>query len=243
MERFFARVDPKGGIAYIEEDFNHFRAKRVKVGETVVVLDKESFTPYRGKVQRVEKRRAVVSIEEKLPPKGPEVFIRLYQCVPVSLSTFDEIVDKATQVGVSQIVPVISKRSYQKRKVVEEKIPRWERVAMEALKQCQRDLPPQILPQLPLEEIEPEGDFLNLFPFERERGRNLLEVLCSVKEEPKGVNIVIGPEGGFTKEEALLLGERGFIPTSLGPFILRAETAATVAPAIVYNYFTAGIGR
>ncbi len=243
MDRFFARTEPGRGVAYIEEDFKHLKVKRVKVGSPVVVLDKESFTPYRGKVEKIEKRRAVVSIEEKLPPRGPEVFIRLYQCVPVSLSTFDEIVDKATQVGVAQIVPVISKRSYQKRRVIEEKLPRWERVAMEALKQCHRDIPPEILPPVVLEDIEPEKDFLNLFPFERERGKNLLEVLCSVKDYPEGVNIIVGPEGGFSKEEALLLEEKGFIPTSLGTFILRAETAATVAPALVYNYFTAGIGR
>ena len=238
MDRFFAEVLPEG-FAYIEKDFGHFRVKRVKVGDPVEVLDERTLKPYRGRVERVERRRAVVKVVEEVPPNVPKAFVRLYQCVPVKLSTFDEIVEKSTELGVSEIVPVISKRSFQKVSAIREKVERWERVAREALKQCGRHVPPKILPPLALEDINPEADFLNLFPFEREETKNLWEVLGET-ETPKGANIVVGPEGGFAAEEAQILVQKGFLPVSLGNFILRSETAAALAAGMVYNKLVSG---
>ncbi len=234
MDRFFAVVS-REGFAFIEDDFRHFKVKRVRVGDTVEVLDEKTFKPFLGEVEKIEKRRAVVRILKELPPNVPLFFVRLYQCVPVKLATFDEIVEKATEIGVSEIVPVISKRSFQKVSVIAEKIGRWERIAREALKQCGRHIPPKIFPPMVLEKIEPQRGFLNLFPFEREGNNNLFEVL---EKNPslKGANIVVGPEGGFSAEEARLLTEKGFTPVSLGNFILRSETAAALAAGIVYTY-------
>jgi len=235
MDRFFTDVDPKG-LAFIKEDFKHLRAKRVSVGETVEVIDRKTFKPFVGEVLKIEKKSAVVKIVEELKPNVPKFFIRLYQCVPVKISTFDEIVEKSTQIGVSEIVPVISKRSFQKLSVIKEKIGRWERVALGSLKQCGRHQPLKISQPVSLEDLPTEGDFLNLFPFERERSQTVLEVLKG-KTKPGGVNILIGPEGGFSEEEFLTLKEKGFIPVSLGNFVLKSETAATVAAGIVYNYW------
>ena len=236
MDRFFATVDPNRGKAYIEKDFQHFKVKRVRENDLVEVIDEETFKPYLGRVLKMEKRRAVVEILEEISPNVPKVFIRLYQCVPVKVSTFDWIVEKATEIGVSEIVPVISKRSYQKISVVKDKIPRWERVAVETLKQCGRHIPPKILPPLKIELVEPREGFLNLFPFERNGDNNLFEVLEKVPS-PKGVNLIVGPEGGFSAEEASMLIDKGFNPVSLGNFILKSETAAAVAAGIVYNRY------
>ena len=236
MDRFFASVSSKG-IGYIEEDFQHFKVKRVKLGQEIEIIDKTTLKPYLGRVSRIEKRRAEVEILQELPPNVPSFFVRLYQCVPVKISTFDEIVQKATEIGVWEIVPVISKRSFQKASVVKDKIPRWEKIAKEALKQCGRHQPLTISEPVRLEDIKTARGFLNLFPFEREKGRKILEVLKGIQTTPKGANVVIGPEGGFSKEEALWLEGKGFIPVSLGPFVLRAPTAAVVACSTVYNYF------
>ena len=235
MDRFFAKVSHEG-FASIESDFKHFKVKRVRVGDTIEVLDEETLKPFLGVVEKIEKRRAVVRILKELPPNVPLFFVRLYQCVPVKLSTMDEIVEKSTEIGVSEIVPVISKRSFQKLSVIQERVERWERIARETLKQCGRHSPLKILPPMVLEDIKPQKDFLNLFPFEREGNNNLYEVLKK-NLFPKGVNIVVGPEGGFSAEEVQTLIEKGFISVSLGNFILKSETAAAVAAGMVYTRY------
>ncbi|RTZ60126.1 MAG: 16S rRNA methyltransferase [Gammaproteobacteria bacterium] len=233
MERFFGRlISPT--TAVVEEDLRHLKVKRVKIGETVEVVEEGSLKPYLCKLVSLEKRKAVLEVVKELTPNIPKAFVRLYQCVPVKVSTFDEIVQKATEVGVSQIVPVISKRSFQKLSVIEEKLERWNRIARESLKQCGRHHMPQILSPVRLEEINPEEGFLNLFAFEREGKNNLFEVL-KFEKPPKGANIVVGPEGGFSKEEAQNLINKGFLPVSLGNFILRAETASVAVTFAVYN--------
>jgi 16S rRNA (uracil1498-N3)-methyltransferase len=233
MERFFGRlISPS--TAVVEGDLKHLKVKRIKKGQEVEIIEEKSLKPYLCRLVAVEKRRALLEVIKEIPPNLPKVFVRLYQCVPVKVATFDEIVQKATEVGVSQIVPVISKRSFQKASVIEEKLERWRRIARESLKQCGRHHMPQILPPLRLEEIEPEEGFLNLFPFEREGKNNLFELLKS-PNNPKGANIIVGPEGGFSKEEAQLLVEKGFLSVSLGNFILRAETAASAVSFAVYN--------
>jgi 16S rRNA (uracil1498-N3)-methyltransferase len=236
MDRFFAKiVSPKRAL--IEKDLKHLKVKRTRIGDLIEVLDEETFEPFLGKLVSVSKKGAEVELIKPLEVKKPKFFVRLYQCVPVSISTFDEIVEKSTEIGVSEIVPVISKRSYQKWSVVEEKIPRWERIAKETLKQCGRHIPPLIGKPQKLEDLKAEKNFLNLFPFELEGKKKLVEVLKN-SNTPMGVNIVIGPEGGFSEGEAKLLTERGFIPVSLGEFILKAETAAIAAAFFVFHYFS-----
>ena len=236
MDRFFAKIlSPKRAI--IDTDLKHLKVKRVKVGDLLEVLDEETFQPYLGKLVSLTKKGAEVELLKPLEVRKPKFFVRLYQCVPVSVSTFDEIVEKATQIGVSEIIPVISKRGYQKITVVSEKIPRWERIAKETLKQCGRHIPPKIGNPIKISDLTVEGDFLNLFPFEGERNKKLVEVLKN-SQPPKGINLIVGPEGGFSEEEANLLVERGFIPVSLGDFILKAETAAVAAAFFVIHYFS-----
>ncbi len=228
MERFFGRLS--GDRAFIEDDeFRHFKVKRIKVGEEIKLWAGEKFKPLLCRVEKIEKKRAVLKVLKGLTPQVPKVFIRLYQCVPVKVSTFDEIVQKCSEVGVSEIVPVISKRSFQKVSVVEEKLKRWQKIALESMKQCGRDIPLKVLNPIKLTEIEETG--LKLFPFER-ASENILKSLENEKTDK--VSILIGPEGGFAKEEAQSLQEKGWKPVFLGDFILRAETAAAVAAAVTY---------
>ncbi|NPB05413.1 MAG: 16S rRNA (uracil(1498)-N(3))-methyltransferase [Aquificae bacterium] len=232
MDRFFGKVCRDR--ATIRNDLNHLKVKRVKTGDLVEVLDEETFKPFLCQVEKISKKEAQLSVVKELEPNLPKVFVRLYQCVPVKLSTFDEIVENAVQVGVSQLIPVVSKRSFQKVSVIEEKLDRWRRVAAEALKQCGRHHPLEVLPPVRLEQIPPpsEGE-LRLFPFEREKSKLLKEEL--LREKPREVSLLIGPEGGFSEEEARLAREKGFKPVSLGNFVLKAETAATVAAFTAYH--------
>ena len=234
MDRFFGRVSEGEAVINTPEELKHFKVKRVKKGDPVEIIDEKSLTPYLCEVLAVEKKRVVLKVLERLTPNVPELFIRLYQCVPVKVSTFDEIVEKVSEVGVSEIVPVVSKRSFQKLSVIKEKMKRWERIAKESMKQCGRHRPLKVSPPVVLDSITPREDFLNLFPFER-GGEALCSLLSKELQRPNGVNLIIGPEGGFTAEEADTLTEKGFKRVSLGNFVLRAETAAVVASAVVYN--------
>ncbi len=231
MDRFFGTVCK--GKAYIENDLNHLKVKRVKVGDLVEVIDIETFQPYLCRLERMDRKKAELAIIEKKPKNIPKVFVKLYQCVPVKLSTFDEIVESAVQVGVSKLVPVISKRSFQKISTLKEKLDRWNKIALETLKQCGRHEPMKIEKPVSLEDIEPSREFANLFLFEREGGRLLAEELS--RGTFKGAVLVVGPEGGFSREEAIFLEEKGFIPTSLGNFVLRTEVAAAAAAFTAYH--------
>jgi len=229
MDRFFGRVE--GSKAVVEgNEFHHFRVKRIKPGDTVQVLN-ENNQPYLCKVRSVGKKHAELEILKELPKKEPKVSITLYQCVPVKVSTFDDIVEMVSQTGVDRIVPVISKRSFQKLSTIEEKITRWKKIARESLKQSGRDKPLTIEPPKVLKELTSVTG-LKLFPFER-ASRNICTFLEKVSE--KEASLIIGPEGGFSKEEADFLTLHGWNSVSLGDFILKAPTAAAVATGILYN--------
>jgi 16S rRNA (uracil1498-N3)-methyltransferase len=234
MERFFGIVQKDKAI--IDEDFHHLKVKRIKKGQQIEVIDRNTFQPYLCEVEKIEKRKALCKVLEQLPKNVPLVDITLLQCVPIKVSTLDEIIPPITQVGVSTLVPTISERSFQDPKVIERKIPRWEKISLESLKQCGRHQPLKIEKPLKLEDLKnylpSEGLFI--FPFERENNQTLGKVLKDAQPSQK-IFIVVGPEGGFSQKEAQLLEEIGFIPVSLGNFILKAETAAVVASALVYN--------
>jgi len=228
MDRFFGRVE--GDRAVVEgEEFRHFKVKRVKVGDAVEVVDGES--SYLCRVRKIEKKRAELEVLEKLPPRLPKVSVILYQCVPIKLSTFDEVIEVASQTGAEEIVPVISKRSFQKVSVLEEKRRRWEAVARESLKQCGRQLPIRIGKPIRLEEIK-VTDGLKIFPFER-GGENLCSFLEGKREQKAAV--IVGAEGGFAEEEAEFLKRSGWNAVSLGDFVLKTPTAAAVSVATIYN--------
>jgi len=229
MDRFYGRV--VGGRAFVENgEFKHFKVKRVRIGDTVEVLD-ENFQPYLCKVVEIERKRARLEVLEKLEPRRPKISITLYQCVPVKLSTFDDIVEMASQAGAERIVPVVSERSFQKISVLKEKLKRWQTIARESVKQCGRHQPLIVDSPVRLEDLK-EVEGLKIFPFER----GALNI-CSFLEDKKDKKaaIVIGPEGGFSKREAEFLTSNGWHPVSLGDFILKAQTAAAVSVSTVYN--------
>ena len=239
MDRFFGKVN--GNKAYIEGDFKHFKAKRVKKGELVEVIDETDFQPYLCKVENIGKRNAVCSVLEKIPKNVPKCRITLLQCVPVKLQTMDFIVEKATEVGVSEIIPVISKRSFQNSGVIEKKLPRWERIARETLKQCGRHELPEIGKPIKIRDLNKvlKTEALKVFPFERERAKSLFDLEIN----GESVYLIVGPEGGFAKEEVQLLEGLGFVKISLGNFILKAETAAIVISAMIYNLLLSRLNK
>jgi len=168
-----------------------------------------------------------------LGPAGRETCplkVTLVQGIPKG-DRMDLLVQKAVEIGVFRLVPLVSRRSVA-RPQGGQKPARWRRIALEAAKQSRRGLVPEVLEPRTLEEaldlLPPEATAL--LPWEREDSRGLDEVLAQAP--PAQAFIFVGPEGGFAAAEVELARSRGVLTVSLGPRILRSETAGIVALAL-----------
>ncbi|MGE5554422.1 MAG: 16S rRNA (uracil(1498)-N(3))-methyltransferase [Betaproteobacteria bacterium] len=163
----------------------------------------------------------------------PSLKLVLLQGLPKG-DKMDLIVQKATELGVGRIIPVVAQRSVARPKADkgERKAPRWRRIAWEAAKQSGRALVPAIEPPQSLEEALrslPAGCRL-IVPWEGERRRTLAEAAVGLLPGAT-VAVLIGPEGGLTEEEVGLVSTVGGVTVTLGPRILRTETAGLVVLA------------
>jgi 16S rRNA (uracil1498-N3)-methyltransferase len=147
----------------------------------------------------------------------------------------DWVVEKTTELGVQTLVPLISSYTIPKLndRKVETRAERWQRIAVSATKQCGRTRIPNILPPSDFQELvrQPWTDTLKLLFWEKERQQTLKQV-HETERDARAILLVIGPEGGFSFEEADTAKEHGFSSVHLGPRILRAETAAITAVSL-----------
>jgi len=145
------------------------------------------------------------------------------------------IVEKATELGVKAIIPVITERS-QVRQTNRDR--RWERIAIEASKQCGRVIPPKIFPIRSFRSvIEDRYESTLKIIFYENSIYNIKEYFSNNSQPPLNIAIFIGPEGGFSEGEIKLASEQGFTPLGLGPRILRTETASIVTIAVLQHLF------
>ncbi|WP_158749999.1 16S rRNA (uracil(1498)-N(3))-methyltransferase [Acidobacterium sp. S8] len=160
----------------------------------------------------------------------------------LSIFKFDRLewaIEKATELGVERIVPVIARRSEKHlAQSAANRVERWRRIAREAAKQSRRSDIPTIEDVLPLKTAARQNsDAKRLLLAEQERSTTLRhaveEAIRDAGENMPAIRLAIGPEGGWTAEEEALFGVEGWRSVSLGPRILRAETAAITAAAVV----------
>jgi 16S rRNA (uracil1498-N3)-methyltransferase len=174
-------------------------------------------------------------IIESRPYTGRKTFVRLYQALPRG-GKFDQIVEKACEMGVNELFPVITERTVTKLSDERglKKIARWERISLETMKQTGRSMPMSIHYSIPLGKI-PEmamKDSLKIIFWELEEEKGLKEILSG--STAGKVELVIGPEGGFSCTEAEKLIKSGFQSASLGPLVLKTDTAALSALSNIY---------
>jgi 16S rRNA (uracil1498-N3)-methyltransferase len=238
--RFFISPGQVSGpeITITDEDVRHIATVlRMKTGDELLLCDGEG-TDYTVKIKQVDRAEIRTEIMGKAKREISHPRITLGQGLPKS-DKMDFIVQKAAELGVASIVPLVTERTIVKVKDEVKRIARWRKIAREASMQSNRTDVPQI------EGIRGFSDFLRtlapdpftllLFPWEEgtEPIKNVL------RKAPGVMNIVvlIGPEGGFSAAEAELAKGRGFHLVSLGPNILRTETAAiAVLGMIGYEY-------
>lgn len=210
---------------------------QARAGEVMTVVDPQ-MTFYRARLTRFDDgcascipfQRLAASVESALS-------LEVYQALP-DKERFEMVLQKLTELGVNRIVPIESRRSatLEERDAGQKKSHRWPDVIIKAARQCRRAMLPELL------EVQSFGGALacaasaelKLMLYEGEASWSLTEGFGSLR--PQSVALVVGPEGGFSADEVEQARGEGFLPVSLGPRILRTETAAIVAAALVQSY-------
>ncbi|MGQ9645145.1 MAG: RsmE family RNA methyltransferase [Thermodesulfobacteriota bacterium] len=196
------------------------------IGSILTVTDSGA-RDFRGRVLSLSDRKASLRIFEAFQSSTESsVEIILLQALPEK-ERMEMIIQKATELGVSAIVPFKSKRSIslEERDAKQKKSHRWQEIAVKAVQQSRRGKVPMVEAYRPFEEAlelcREEGLKLLLWEKGGEPLKNILRAGL-----PERVYAMVGPEGGFTENEVKLAKEKGFIPVQLGQRILRTETAA-----------------
>lgn len=210
---------------------------RHKIGDEVLLCD-GNCTDYVTKLisyetikNLVTARFEVVGVKNCLTE--PPIFIRLFQSV-IKWESFDFAVQKSVEVGVGEIVPVITNRSIYKLSDVKKKIDRLNRIAKSAAEQSERGVVPKIAEPIGINDYLNNKDSVIFFACCDEK-TSLASRLDNLNL--KEVDILIGPEGGFTFAERELLLSKKIIPFSLGPRVLRSETASIVTIANLLMHY------
>ncbi len=239
MHKFFVPFENiKGDTAYIEgDDVKHiYKVLRLEEGTNVCINNCEG-NEYLGEITEINKKEVLVKIVEKLDTNNESPLdIYLYQGLPKS-QKMDLIVQKATELGVKEITPVITERVVVKNEIGEyKKMDRWSRIALEASKQSKRTRIPKV--GNPIEfskmlELVKKVDLV-VVPYENEEHQGLKKVISKLdKAVIKSAAVIIGPEGGFEESEIETLKGIGAEIITLGPRILRTETAGFVASSLL----------
>ncbi len=241
MNRFF--VDVENIIEqenYIrmddQEDRKHIlKVLRLNIGDCVEISDGCGYV-YIAEIQSISESAIDLKLLEKRKSEAePDVKITLFQSIPKS-DKMEIIIQKTVELGITEIVPVISRRTVVRlhSKNEQKKLERWRKIASEAAKQCKRGIIPNVHPPISFEQMLEQicqYDFV-VIPYEKEKELGLKDLLKNRGPAWKKIGIVIGPEGGFAEEEISTAKRAGAVSVTLGPRILRTETAGFVALSI-----------
>jgi 16S rRNA (uracil1498-N3)-methyltransferase len=228
------------------EEFQHLtHVMRKKPGDEISVADGKGIV-YNVRILDLLKREAHCEITaQRVMANEPRISVTVAAGVLKNGARFDFLVEKATELGVGSIVPLVTSRTIPQHA----KTDRWQKLAIAAMKQSERCVLPQVLPLTSLRDFlsRPLGGAdhlqpllsdpnehrpapLKVIPHEKETSRSLKDLMAAGARDTV---ICIGPEGGFSEQEIDEAIDAGFLPVSLGPRRLRTETAAIAALTMV----------
>jgi len=236
--RFFVDEIHAGRARIAGLDANHLtRVLRVERGQKFEISDNRNV--YLAEVETARKDFVDFAVLERLELPGPVVRITLLASL-VRFERFELLVEKATELGVESIVPVQAERSEKGlERAAAKRVARWNRIAREASEQSRRVLLPGIGLPAPLSQaVSRECDFRYLL--DETAPLPILKALPAIRSAADTVGILVGPEGGWTDRERKLITEAQWQPVSLGPSILKTETAALAALAVLMAAWQAG---
>lgn len=235
MRRFFAPPEnfANGIVALDEDETRHLRdVLRLRVGGEIAVFDGQG-KEFRCSISEIGKRDARASITSEIPPASPESPLDLTLAAAVLKGEkFDLVVQKAVELGVTRLIPVEADRCDVRLADAGKRIIRWQRICMEATKQCGRARLMQIDDAITSEAL-----------FEQAHGGSILfsesggSSLDAISSTDNKLTAIVGPEGGWDVGELELARSAGISIVTLGGRILRAETAAIGIAAILQHRY------
>ncbi|MGL4308323.1 RsmE family RNA methyltransferase [Cetobacterium sp. SF1] len=224
-----------GELVTISEklDVNHLKNSfRLKVGDIFRAVDGEF--EYICSALEIDKKEIIGKILEKNEDRFSKT-VEIHAGIGILKNDkMDLTIQKLTEIGINTIVPLMTKRGVVK---LSEKKDKWDLIAREAIKQCQAVKMINIEETTKLKDIEFSNYDLILVPYECEEDKTIRNLLNGLKEKPKKILYIIGPEGGFDPEEIEFLKDKGANIVTLGKRILRAETASIVVGGILANEY------
>lgn len=221
------------------DPFRHARADRLSPGEAFRVAQGD--TVYDATVDEVLADRLIATITGRRRASAPKARVHLFAAL-LKGQNFDLVVEKATELGVTSVTPVVTSRTIPRLDFgkAAERRARWQKVATAASEQCGRGVVPDVVGIITFE------DLMGLAAAGGIPGRRLLayehegltvdlgQALAGAAE----ASVIIGPEGGLDASEVEAALSRGFVPVSLGPYILKAETASLAAVTLLMHYLS-----
>ncbi len=243
MRRFFIDTPLLEEISIQGPDAHHMsRVLRMEVGDRIVIVSPDGSAGV-GEIRSIGiDEVTAILVETLLEDKEAPVCVYLAQGLPKS-DKMDYIVQKAVELGVKGIYPMEAEHcvvQYDQAKKSKRQ-ERWQKIAIEAAKQCGRGLIPTVEPITGLADIleKFDAETLVIMLYEGETPQGIKDVL--IKNKAKSYLLIVGPEGGFSAKEVALCQSRGISIVTLGPRILRTETAALAGVSIVM-YETGDLG-
>jgi 16S rRNA (uracil1498-N3)-methyltransferase len=239
MNRFFVdKINALDKYAVLNDadQLHHLKdVLRIKPGERIAVFDRRG-NEYIAQVSEITSGCAKLEIKEKRPPNHLDIEITVACAIPKKVK-MDDIIDKLTQLGVVCIIPLQTERVIVKldKQKKAQRILRWEKIAVSAVKQSQRTKFVVIKPVTDFKEaIANAEDFDLKLILTLETERKTLKSIFNQAVGPfKKIMVLIGPEGDFTPQEISLAKSAGFQPVTLGKQVLRVDTAAVAVVSFI----------
>ncbi|WP_446898747.1 16S rRNA (uracil(1498)-N(3))-methyltransferase [Clostridium sp. LBM24168] len=239
MHKFFVPEENIiDGMAYIsDEDVKHiYKVLRLKKNDEVAINDCCGREFY-GIIYKIDRDRVQIKVMKELDLNSEsDIEIHLFQGFPKS-NKMDLIVQKTTELGVRKIIPIFTERVIVKNKNGElKKIERWNKIAKEACKQCGRSIIPEVGLPLDFKQIIEKLESMDLVvvPYENEKKLGIKNMVSKInKDNIKNIAVVVGAEGGFSESEIDILKKVPSNIVTLGPRVLRTETAGFVCISLL----------
>ena len=237
--RFFVGEIRNGAAEIAGEDAKHLtRVLRVEPGQRYEISDNRSV--WLAEIELARKERVSFRLLERIAERPAAVRMTLLAAL-VKFDHFEWMIEKATELGAETIVPVVAERSERGLdRAAEKRRDRWLRIALESSQQSRRDRLPAVENPSTLDAALALPAGIRFALDEHESSPALLRVVPSVREPTDTVALLTGPEGGWTDGERSRFLAAGWTAVSLGPRILRAETAAIAGLAIISAVWQAG---
>lgn len=240
---FVKRIDPEAETVIVEGDEHHHLARvaRIRRGDTVWIFD-EAGRRFLAEVEDVGREKSLLRIIRPGETEAARTAVVLGQAL-IKPGSMDLVIQKAVELGVSAVIPLVSARSLPLRDGRgAAKGDRWRKIALEAAKQSRRATVPEIGSPMDLDEfLRRDTDARKLYLSENGGARlgDLAVETAGRGAVPAAVVAAVGPEGGWAPEEERGFREHGFEPVSLGRTVIRAETAAIAAAVLIGHFWNA----